>query len=176
MERFGRRQRGESAARRERDARFEQLWQTAEVAVAAVFRGQHEDEEGMVQWVREKAYVGFGKALKKEAKNAAAGRPFNWVGWFVTIALNLLKDQKRREKTLREKVGWRAPLEGIWEERRGNGQGGSARFERADERWGSVEDQALWAVMVGDLRRAVLKLGPLDQLIVAGWGTHQNDA
>ena len=130
----------------------------------------------MVQWVREKGYAGFEKALKKEAKSAAAGRPFNWVGWFVTIALNLLRDEKRREKTLRQKVGWRAPLERVWEEARGDVQRGGTWTERPDERWGSVEDQALWAVMVDDLRRAVFELGPLDRLIVAGWATRPNNA
>ena len=163
--------------RAEDAARFEGLWAAAEEAVRKVFAGaRHAEVEDMVQWVAERGLRSFATGLALEAEAKDEGKEFGWVGWFVTIAVNVLRDEKRRERTLRRQIGRPTSLAGRLTEVCDDGVRSARRLELQDTRWGTVEEHAHWAVMVTALHAELDKRPRLQRNVLLGWGHWPNDA
>lgn len=157
--------------------RFEPLWNEARDAVERVFsRAKYQEVDGMADWVWEKAYKAFGAALTLERKDRAAGREFGWVGWFVMVAINHLRDEKRREKNLAKKLGQRVRVEGRLQEVSRDGVREDYWREHADNRWSSVEERAQWAVLIQVLQGLLDTRPLLDQGVLLAWVEVPSDA
>ena len=148
----------------------------AEGAVTGVFvKARHKEVEEMVQSVAEKAWKGFGSGLALEKQASAEGRELGWVGWFVRIAINLLRDERRRERTLVEVAGRVVPLAGRMEERSDDGVRTARRVELADTRWGTVEEHAEWAAIVSALHTVLGTFPLLQRRVLLLWGRTPKD-
>ncbi len=149
----------------------------AEEAVRKVFvRARHTEVEDMVHWVAERGLRRFATGLELEMAARSEGRELGWVGWFVTIAVNMLRDEKRREDTLRRKIGRPTALAGRLEEGSDDGARTTRRVEHADTRWGTVDEHAQWAVMTAALHAELERRPRLQREVLLVWGHEPNDA